>query len=138
VGGLLFAFGAIGFVWPPMHQRGQGFSLTDILHIALSMVAVLLMLLAMAIGSTALGRRFRVYSFASIALFVVFGVLIGMDGPRVAANLPTPWAGLTERINTGVFLLWVVVLAAALLRSRPPTPPGLLPTRSPSEPLRAP
>ena len=118
VGVLLVAFGAIGFVWPPMHQRGQGFTLTDTMHVVVSMVAVLLMLLAMVIGSVALGRAFRLYSFFSILLFVVFGILIGMDGPRIAANLPTPWAGLTERINTGVFLLWLVVLALALLRGK--------------------
>jgi hypothetical protein len=37
---------------------------------------------------------------------------------RVAANLPTPWVGVWERINLGVFLLCVVVLATKLLRSR--------------------
>jgi hypothetical protein len=40
----------------------------------------------------------------------------GLDAPRIEANLPTPWVGVTERINIGVFLLWVVVLATALLR----------------------
>jgi flavodoxin len=30
--------------------------------------------------------------------------------------LPTPWIGVWERINVGVFLLWVIVLASALLR----------------------
>jgi hypothetical protein len=34
----------------------------------------------------------------------------------VEANLPTPWAGLTERISIGGYLLWQVVLAIALLR----------------------
>jgi hypothetical protein len=40
-----------------------------------------------------------------------------MDGPRIAANLPTPWVGLWERINIGAFLLWVIVLATMLLRA---------------------
>jgi hypothetical protein len=48
-----------------------------------------------------------------------------LDGPRIAANLPTPWVGLWERINIGVFLLWVVVLAIALLRRRGPEAPRL-------------
>ena len=30
----------------------------------------------------------------------------------------TPWIGVWERINIGVFLLWIVVLATALLRAR--------------------
>jgi hypothetical protein len=39
-----------------------------------------------------------------------------IEAPGIAANLPTPWIGVWERINLGVFLLWVVVLAVALLR----------------------
>ena len=36
---------------------------------------------------------------------------------RVSANdQPTPWLGLTERIDVGAFLLWVVVLAISLWR----------------------
>lgn len=46
------------------------------------------------------------------------GVLTGFDGPRIAANLPTPLVGVWERVNIGVFLLWVMVLAIALLRVR--------------------
>jgi hypothetical protein len=34
------------------------------------------------------------------------------------ANLPTPWMGVWERIGIGVFMVWVVVLATALLRAR--------------------
>lgn len=36
--------------------------------------------------------------------------------PRLAANLPTPGMGLLERIDLGAYLLWVAVLAVALLR----------------------
>jgi hypothetical protein len=41
-----------------------------------------------------------------------------MDAPRVQANLPTPWAGLWERVNIVAFLVWVVVLAVILFRTR--------------------
>jgi len=34
------------------------------------------------------------------------------------ANLPMPWAGVTERISIGGYLLWQVVLAIALLRGQ--------------------
>ena len=49
-------------------------------------------------------------------ILVAFGVLTGLDGPSIAANLPTPWVGVWERVNIGAFLLWVVVLANTLLR----------------------
>ena len=51
-----------------------------------------------------------------MVVLVAFGALTFLDAPRVAANLPTPWIGVWERINIGVFLLWVVVLAIVLLR----------------------
>ena len=44
---LLIVYGLIGLAWPPMHQRevlaAGGGTLTDTLHIAFTMVAVLLM-----------------------------------------------------------------------------------------------
>lgn len=121
-GGLIVAYGALGLLWPfaPMHRRevlaAGGHSLTDTLHLTLAGVTVVLMLLAIAGGAVALGKRFRVYSIASLAVLAIFGVLTARDAPRIAANLPTPWAGVWERINIGVFLLWVIVLAAMLRR----------------------
>lgn len=121
VGGLMIAYGAIGLVpWPPMHQRevlaAGGGTLTDTLHIVWSMATVLLMMLAMGFGTAAFGKRFRLYSIATMVILVVFGALTGLDGPRISANLPTPLIGVWERINIGVFMLWVVVFAVALLR----------------------
>ena len=94
---------------------GEG-TLSDTLHIVLASVTVMLMLLAMAFGAAAFGSRFRFYSIASLVILMVFGALTFLDAPGIAANLPTPWIGVWERINVGVFLLWVVVLATALLR----------------------
>ncbi|MEQ1573255.1 MAG: DUF998 domain-containing protein [Vicinamibacterales bacterium] len=124
VGGVIVAYGALGLVWPfaPMHLRevlaAGGSTPSDTMHIVLGCVTVVLMLLAMAFGAAAFGRRFRLYSIASLATLVVFGALTFVDAPRLAANLPTPWMGVWERINLGVFLLWVVVLAGALLRAQ--------------------
>lgn len=119
VGGLLLAYGVVGLAAPffPMHLRGAELTLTDTMHIVLTMVTVLLMLLAIGFGAAAFGKRFRLYSIATMVLLFAFGALTGLDGPRIAANLPTPWVGVWERINIGVFLLWVVVLAIALLRA---------------------
>jgi hypothetical protein len=122
-GGLVIVYGALGLVWPfaPMHLRetlaAGGGTLSDTLHIVLASVTVILMLLAMAFAAATLGRRFRLYSIASLVVLVVFGALTFLDAPGIAANLPTPWIGVWERINLGVFLLWVVVLATTLLRA---------------------
>jgi hypothetical protein len=49
-------------------------------------------------------------------MLTFFGILTGIAAPSVQANLPTPWVGVYERVNIGVFLLWIVVLASMLLR----------------------
>ena len=54
-----------------------------------------------------------VLASATVVLMLTF-----LNAPRIGADLPTPWVGVWERINLGVFLLWIVVLAAALLRGR--------------------
>ncbi len=124
VGGLMVSYGVIGIGWSfaPMHQRAVlaagGGTLTDTMHIVFSIVTGLLLSATMGFGAVALGERFRLYSISTMVIFIVFSALTGLDGPRVAANLPTPWVGVWERIFLGVFLLWVVVLAVALLRIR--------------------
>ena len=122
VGGLIIAYGALGLVWPfaPMHLRevlaAGGGTLSDTLHLALASVTVLLMLLAIGFGAAAFGNWFRLYSIATLVILAAFGVLTFLDAPGIAANLSTPWIGVWERINLGVFLLWIVVLAATLWR----------------------
>jgi len=123
VGGLLVAYGSLGLLWPfaPMHQRevlaAGGGTRGDTMHVILASATVLLMFVAMGIAARAFGKRFRLYSIASIVVLVAFGALTFWDAPHVQANLSTPWIGLWERINISVFLLWVVVLAMVLLRS---------------------
>jgi hypothetical protein len=122
-GGLIAAAGVFGLFWPPMHQRevlaAGGGTLTDTLHIAWTTVNGVLTLLAMGFGAAALGVRFRLYSITTMVILLAAGLLTSRDAPGLSANLPTPWIGVWERINIGVWLLWVAVLAVALLRRRP-------------------
>jgi uncharacterized protein DUF998 len=124
VGALIVAYGALGLLWPfaPMHSRdvlaAGGSTLSDTMHIVLASMTVLLMLLAIGFGAAAFGNGYRIYSISSLVILVTFGTLTFLDAPRVEANLPTPWLGVWQRINLGVFLLWVVVLSIALLRVR--------------------
>jgi hypothetical protein len=119
-GGLIAAAAVFGLFWPPMHQRevlaAGGGTLTDTLHIAWTAVNGVLTLLAMGFGAAALGMRFRLYSITTMVILLAAGLLTSRDAPGVSANLPTPWIGVWERINIGVWLLWVVVLAVASCR----------------------
>ena len=118
VGGLMIACGVFGLFWPPMHLRGSIVTLTDTLHIVWMAVSGLLTLVAMGFSAAAFGRRFRLYSIATIVLMVAFGALTSLDAPRIQANLPTPWIGVWERCNVAVWMLWIIVLAIALLRRK--------------------
>lgn len=115
-GALLITYGLFGLGWPPMHLRGTETSLTDTLHIVWTMVSLALMLVAMLLAAASLGKRFRVYTILTIALFLVFGGLTFVEAPGVAANLPTPLIGVWERLNAVASQLWLIVLAVTLLR----------------------
>jgi len=118
VGGLFIADGVVGAFWPPMHLRGDETTLTDTLHLVWSAAWLVAMLLAMGLAAATLGRRFRLYTLATVAVFLVFGMLTATAAPRLAENLPTPWIGLWERINISAAMLWIAVLAMTLLRPR--------------------
>jgi Protein of unknown function (DUF998) len=116
-GALLVGIAAVGMVavpFFPMHPRGAETSFTDVMHIALTAFNALCILLAMALASSTGGRPFRVFSIASMLTLLGFGALTGLQGPRIAAGLPTPWVGVTERLSFAAYLLWL--LAVVLLR----------------------
>jgi hypothetical protein len=124
-GAMLMGYTATGTaaqLFFPMKTRealaaGEG-TLRNALHPPVTMVSVIFLLLAVGFGSTLLGKRFHYYSYATIALLVVFGVLSGQQGGRAEANLPTPWLGLEQRISAYTFMLWIAVLAIGLLRAQ--------------------
>jgi len=120
VGILIIVYSVVNFFWPPMHQReviaaGEG-TMTDTLHLVWAMISNVSMLLLMGFGAAALGKRFRLYTFATWVVFIIFGALTWMEAPGVNAGLPTPYIGAWERINIGAFMLWVIVLAIVLLK----------------------
>jgi len=109
--------GVIGLLFAPMHMRGMGTSLTDLMHIVITMTGVLLcMFPAIIFGAFSFGKGFRIFSFITIVIFLVFGTLAGMEGSKIAENQPTPYAGIWERINIFTYFIWVVVLSIILLK----------------------
>lgn len=122
VGAMLAAAAVFGYFWPPMHARGSAFTQEDSLHIVWTVGWLSLTMAAMVVAGVTLGRRFLVYTIASIVVELIFGALTGTQAPRIAANLPTPWVGVSERICIGAFLLWIVVLAVELWRRNAPRP----------------
>lgn len=120
-GGLLVGITVVDLIAPflaPMNLRGAERTLTDTMHIVLASVDVLFILLIIGFGASAFGKPFRLYSIRTILIVILFGTLAGLDGPRVAANLPTPWLGIAERISVFSYMLWLAVLAIRLLREQ--------------------
>lgn len=121
LGGLLAGIGVLALTagqFVPMRLRGTEQGLTGTLHLVEGAVAMLTLLAAMGFAATAFGRRFRLYTIATITLMLVFGAWSGMEAPRIAAGLPTPWVGVKERIFWYAYQLWFAVLALTLLRQR--------------------
>lgn len=129
VAGLLTATAILNLTVGPfssMHQRevlaAGGATLSDTLHLIVTGVGVFAYLLEIGFAATLFGGWFRIYSIATILAMLGFGFLTSLEAPDVQDNGPTPWVGIWERINAYGYMLWVVVLAAILLRR--PAPDG--------------
>jgi len=122
---MLVAYAVSGMVTGvifPMNTRealaaGEA-GLRNAMHPVRTIVMSLFFVLAMAVGSRLLGRRFQYYTYATIAILVVFGILTSLQVGQMEANEPTPRMGATERINIYASMLWVAVLAIGLLRAQ--------------------
>ena len=141
VAGILIAiYGALGVIWPfaPMHLRDAlaagGGTFSDTLHIALGVVTEVIYLLALGFAAAALGRAFRLYSLATFVALLGFAALTFRQAPNIGTNQPTPLIGVWERANIGLFLLWVIVLAVALLVRGRATDSSRAPLRAHAQP----
>lgn len=117
-GGLIVGIGISGLVTTlffPMHMRGYDPIYTDTMHVILTGVTTVLIMLAMGFGATINGKGFRCYTVLTMLALLCFGTLSALDGPKIAAQQPTPWLGVTERITIGVYLVWMAVLAIKLV-----------------------
>jgi hypothetical protein len=114
-------FGVAGGVAFPMKPRealaaGEG-TLRNTMHIPATAAMSLSLVLAMGVGATLLGKRFRSYSYGTILTVLAFGALTSLQAGRIEAGEPTPWAGIEERVNIYATMLWLAVLAIALSRA---------------------
>ena len=113
--------GYMGVLLFPMHLRGTvpSMTATDVMHVAMTSIIVLLTFSFIGFGAGVGGKAFRRYSVGTIVLFLICGVLIGLQIPWILALLPTPWLGLEERLTAYGSVLWLLVLAVVLLRRGP-------------------
>ena len=98
----------------PMHMRGAEMTFTDTMHVILAINPFVP--LTVVLGIVAFRNWFRFYSIGTILMMIVLSILGFMYVSQFAAQQPTPWVGLYERISQYGTLLWVAVLAIVLLR----------------------
>ncbi len=99
-----------------MHVREAEESLTDTLHLVGGAIVGPLLLVVIGFGASVFGKRYRLYSIATILVVLAFAAWMGMDGAAITDNRATPWVGVKERIWVYAYQLWLVVFAIALLR----------------------
>ncbi|HXF63653.1 MAG TPA: DUF998 domain-containing protein [Caldilineaceae bacterium] len=125
-GALLIGLGVLDLIGPlfSLNLNEAAGSLANTIHVIVTAVTLLLLLLVIGFGATANGRWFRLYSYATILLFIVTGVWSFLELPRIAANLPTPWLGVRERMGIFGYMLWLAVFAIVLWRDQATTAAG--------------
>lgn len=108
----------------PVHVRGTATFADELPHIVSGLAATTVILVTMGVGSVALGKRFRIFSWTTFASIIVFGALTVPSGVKLAHGEPTPGMGLLERVAYYSILVWVAGLSVALLRRARASEPG--------------
>lgn len=124
-GVMMVGYAVISMITPwffQMDMRGAQVTPRGSLHGPMTAVMSVFILLSIGFGAFLIGRRFRFYSFATLIIVLTFGVLTGLQAPRLEAGQSTPWMGLTERVNIYATMLWFAVLAVALLGAQTDRP----------------
>jgi hypothetical membrane protein len=127
-GDLLIVYALTVPIWFPFPLTARGemeaaaadMPVTDTMHMVLGLATYLLTFAFIGVGAAALGRRFRVYSVATIVTVLVFSAATFAFVPRVMSGEPTAWLGVVERISLWAWLLWIAVLAVSLLKRAHP------------------
>lgn len=120
IGGSLVVYALVSLVWPQFFPEDLTMAvnaLTNTMHIVLTVVTVVTWLLILGFATSAFGKWFRIYSIVTLLMVIGFGASTGPQAAAMVAGQPTPWLGLTERLNIYSFMLWVVVLAINLWRA---------------------
>jgi hypothetical protein len=126
--GLMLGFAVLGLLAFPFPMVADEVWGANTIHtIIWGVITPLLMLVGIGTSAMAFGRAFRLYSILTLVALVAFSGLAGLQAAQIDAGEPVRWFGVTERALIAPWLLWVAVLAIALLRA-----PGVRRDRPPA------
>lgn len=100
----------------PMHMRGAEMAFTDTIHVTLAATGGVFGSLAAGFGAIVFGTRFRYYSIGTIVMLFAPTILAFSFVTQIAANEPSPWLGLLQRLAFAGYMQRQIVLAIVLLR----------------------
>ena len=119
----LMVFAAVALLWLlfPMTSRQDMIAGTmpanDAGHIGMTIWTVVSIFGILVLGAVARGVWFRVYTAVTALAVLAFGAVTGIEAAKVPTGDPTPFMGLFERINVYGWMLWMAVLAIALIKN---------------------
>jgi hypothetical protein len=116
IGALLIGLGMLDLMGPlfAMNINEAVGSVTNITHIMVTILTLIILLLMVGLGSFTEGKWFHLYSIITLLTIITFGTLTFLQVPKLAANQSAPWFGIYERINIYSYMLWLGVLALKL------------------------
>jgi hypothetical protein len=123
---LLLAVAIVGFGFSlfPMSQRSAVPTFSDTMHLVVAGAIMLLLSAAILTGARAFDGSFGIHSATTVIVMLLFFIATLRDVPNVAADLPTPYMGLSERISMAAWLLWIALFSVKLLRTSTPRTPS--------------
>lgn len=98
-----------------MDMRGAVPTPRGSLHPLMTAVMSFFILLSIVLGAFLSGKRFRIYSFVTLIVIIMFGLLTVSQVNALEAGIDTPWMGLKERGNIYITMLWFAILSLNLV-----------------------
>jgi hypothetical protein len=117
--GLLLGSSVINLValFFPMHPGEPVGTFANTMNVVIMGTGVILLFLAIGSGAFAFRNWFRFYSIGIFLAFLVLTMIGIWIAPRMVAGEPVSRVGIQERVMSYGSLLWVGLLAIAILRA---------------------
>lgn len=116
---MILAYAFLSLLTPlffQMDMRGAAVTARGNLHGPMTAMMSVFIILSITSGGWLRGRSFLLYSLVTLVFLIVFGMLTVSQVPGLAANEPTPWMGLFERVNIYATMLWFSAFSVVMAR----------------------
>jgi hypothetical protein len=103
-------------LFPQLSMQLSGDFAANIPHMIATALTVLLLILFIAFGAFSDGKSFRIYSFITILIMLVFGALTSVQAPKLDDNFSASGFGAIERVCVYAPMIWLLAFALVRLK----------------------